>query len=255
MPCSGFEDCSRRTARGSSGGLIQGGDNGPSIDLKEPKESLLIKALRYEDVEMPPKGKLSDFIIADFETWIAMGAPDPRVTDELPAARTIDLDEGRKFWAFQPIVNPEAPGVNDHSWPLDAIDRFILAKQEAAGIKPVADADRYTWLRRVSLDLTGLPPTPTEIDAFIRDNSPLACATVVDRLLESRAFGERWARHWLDLTGYADMIGTSNSVFAEYACDIAITYRRIQQRQTVRSLCSRADRGRPDRDIVSNGKS
>jgi hypothetical protein len=198
-------------------GLIQGGDSGPSIDLKEPKESSLIKALRYEDVEMPPKGKLSDSIIADFETWIAMGVPDPRVADELPTARTIDLEEGRNFWAFQPIANPEAPAVNDPSWPLDAIDQFIRAKQEAAGIKPVVDTDRYTWLRRVSLDLTGLPPTPAEIDAFIRDNSPHACATVVDRLLESRAFGERWARHWLDLTGYADMIGTSNNVFAEYA--------------------------------------
>ena len=198
-------------------GLIQGGDSGPSIDLKEPKESSLIKALRYEDVEMPPKGKLSDSIIADFETWIAMGAPDPRVADELPTARAIDLEEGRQFWAFQPIANHDAPAVNDRAWPLDAIDHFILAKQETAGIKPVADADRYTWLRRVSLDLTGLPPTPAEIDAFIRDNSPHACATVVDRLLESRAFGERWARHWLDLTGYADMIGTSNNVFAEYA--------------------------------------
>lgn len=198
-------------------GLLKGGDSGAAINLKEPKESSLIKALRYEDVEMPPKGKLSDSIIADFETWIAMGAPDPRVADELPTARAIDLEEGRRFWAFQPITDPEAPTVNDRAWPLDAIDHFILAKQEAAGVKPVADADRYTWLRRVSLDLTGLPPTPVEIDAFIRDNSPHACATVVDRLLESRAFGERWARHWLDLTGYADMIGTSNNVFAEYA--------------------------------------
>ncbi len=198
-------------------GLIQGGDSGPSIDLEKPAESSLIKALRYEDVEMPPKGKLSDSIIADFEQWIAMGAPDPRIADELPAARTIDLEEGRKFWAFQPIAAPQPPSVMDQTWPIDPIDRFILAKQDAAGIQPVADADRYTWLRRVSLDLTGLPPTPCEIDSFIRDNSPHACATVVDRLLESRAYGERWARHWLDLTGYADMIGTSNNVFAEYA--------------------------------------
>ncbi len=198
-------------------GLLKGGDNGPAIDLEQPKKSSLIKALRYEDVQMPPKGKLSDSIIADFETWISMGAPDPRVANELPATRTSNLEEGRKFWAFRPIADPEPPVLNDRSWPLDAIDHFILAKQEAAGIKPVADADRYTWLRRVSLDLTGLPPTPGEIDAFIRDNSPHACARVVDRLLGSRAFGERWARHWLDLTGYADMIGTSNNVFAEYA--------------------------------------
>lgn len=198
-------------------GLLKGGDSGPSIVPKEPAQSAILKALRYEDAEMPPKGKLSDSIIADFESWIAMGAPDPRVADELPTARTIDLDEGRRFWAFQPIADPRPPSVNDESWPLDPIDRFILAKQEELGVQPVADADRYTWLRRVSLDLTGLPPTPTEIGAFIRDNSPHACATVVDRLLDSRAYGERWARHWLDLTGYADMIGTSNSVFAEYA--------------------------------------
>lgn len=115
-------------------GFIQGGDSGPSIDLKDPKESSLIKALQYEDFEMPPKGKLADSIIADFETWIAMGAPDPRIADALPTARAIDLEEGRQFWAFQPIANPDAPAVNDRAWPLDAIDHFILAKQEAAGI-------------------------------------------------------------------------------------------------------------------------
>ncbi|MEQ1826261.1 MAG: DUF1549 domain-containing protein [Pirellula sp.] len=198
-------------------GLLKGGDSGPSIVPNEPARSPILKAMRYEDAEMPPKGKLADSIIADFQAWIAMGAPDPRVAEELPTARMIDLDEGRKFWAFQPIADSRPPTVHNESWPLDPVDRFILAKQEEAGIQPVGDADRYTWLRRVSLDLTGLPPTQTEIDAFIRDNSPHACETVVDRLLDSRAYGERWARHWLDLTGYADMIGTSNNVFAEHA--------------------------------------
>ena len=198
-------------------GLLKGGDSGASIVPNEPERSAILKALRYEDAEMPPKGKLADSIIADFQAWIAMGAPDPRVADELPTARTIDLDEGRKFWAFQPVADPQLPSVHNQSWPLDPVDRFILSKQEEVGIQPVGDADRYTWLRRVSLDLTGLPPTHTEIDAFIRDNSPHACATVVDRLLDSRAYGERWSRHWLDLTGYADMIGTSNSVFAQHA--------------------------------------
>ncbi|MCF7960369.1 MAG: DUF1553 domain-containing protein [Pirellula sp.] len=198
-------------------GLLKGGDSGASIVPNEPERSAILKALRYEDAEMPPKGKLADSIIADFQAWIAMGAPDPRVADELPTDRTIDLDEGRKFWAFQPVADPQPPSVHNQSWPLDPVDRFILAKQEEVGIQPVGDADRYTWLRRVSLDLTGLPPTHTEIDAFIRDNSPHACATVVDRLLDSRAYGERWSRHWLDLTGYADMIGTSNSVFAQHA--------------------------------------
>ena len=198
-------------------GLIKGGDNGAALIPNEPAGSMMLKALRYEDIEMPPKGKLADSLIADFEAWIAMGAPDPREADELPVTRMIDLDEGRKFWAFQPIADPQPPAIHGEAWPLDPIDRFILAKQVEAGIQPVGDADRYTWLRRVSLDLTGLPPTPTEIDAFIRDNSPHACESVVDRLLDSRAYGERWARHWLDLTGYADMIGTSNNVFAEHA--------------------------------------
>ncbi|MEQ1826327.1 MAG: DUF1553 domain-containing protein [Pirellula sp.] len=198
-------------------GLLQGGDSGHAIVLNDPRQSSLIKAIRYQEIEMPPKGKLPDSVIADFETWIAMGAPDPRVANDPPATRTIDLDNGRKFWAFQPIADPPPQRVKNELWPLDPIDYFILAKQEPAGIQPVADADRYAWLRRVSLDLIGVPPSPAEIDVFVRDNSPDACATVVDRLLDSQAYGERWARHWLDLTGYADMIGTSNNVFAEHA--------------------------------------
>ena len=158
-------------------------------------------ALRYDDVEMPPKGKLPEAVIKDFDDWIAMGAPDPRGADELLATRTIDLDEGRKHWAFQPVTDPPPPLVKDETWPIDPIDHFVIARQESAGIQPVDDADRYTWLRRVSLDLTGLPPTPEEVDSFVRDNSPHACETVVDRLLDSRGFGERWARHWMDLTG------------------------------------------------------
>lgn len=198
-------------------GLLRGGDTGAAIVPGDAKKSSLLAALRYEDVEMPPKGKLPNAVIKDFEAWIAMGAPDPRRADELPVARTIDLDEGRKHWAFQPVADPQPPEIKDESWPIDTMDRFILARQESVGLRPVADADRYTWLRRVRLDLTGLPPTPDEIEAFARDNSPRACETVVDRLLDSRGFGERWARHWMDLTGYADMIGTSNNVFAEHA--------------------------------------
>ncbi len=198
-------------------GLRKGGDTGAAIVPGNGKQSLLLSALRYEEVEMPPKRKLSESIIKDFEAWIAMGAPDPRETAADAQQRTIDLEAGRKHWAFQPIANPPTPLVKDGSWPIDPLDHFILKQLETVGLRPVADADRYTWLRRVSLDLTGLPPTPAEIDFFVRDNSPRACEIVVDRLLGSRAFGERWARHWLDLTGYADMIGTSNNVFAEHA--------------------------------------
>jgi len=115
------------------------------------------------------------------------------------------------------VVDSAPKAIKDTHWSLDPVDHFILAKQEEYGVRQVADADRYTWLRRVSLDLTGLPPTEHDVLAFARDTTPQAFENVVDRLLASKAYGERWARHWLDLTGYADMIGTSNSVFAEYA--------------------------------------
>jgi hypothetical protein len=198
-------------------GLLKGGDSGEAIVPGKVDESLLIKALRHDGIKMPPKGKLADGVVQDFEAWIAMGAPDPRIGKEPLVARTIDIEAGRKHWAFQPVADPAAPVVKDESWSVDPLDRFVLARLEQQGLRPSTDADRYTWLRRVSLDLTGLPPSPAEIDAFVKDNSPHACEAVVDRLLGSRAYGERWARHWLDLTGYADMIGTSNNVFAEYA--------------------------------------
>jgi hypothetical protein len=198
-------------------GLVKGGDTGAAIVAHKADQSLLIKALKYDGVEMPPKGKLPATVIKDFETWIAMGAPDPREAAPAVPRPKMDLNEGRKHWAFQPVSDSPRQIVKDGSWPIESLDHFVLAKLEATNLKPVADADRYTWLRRVCLDLTGLPPTPNEIESFIRDNSPRACEAVVDRLLASRAFGERWARHWLDLTGYADMIGTSNNVFAEHA--------------------------------------
>jgi hypothetical protein len=203
----------------SRSGWEQGGDNGPALVPGNLEKSLLIKAVRYRDenFEMPPKAKLPAEEIAVLEAWVKQGAADPRVTQTTKNRKGIDLDEGRKFWAFQPVANPAPPAVRDAAWALDPVDRFIRAKQEQASLHPVGDADRYVWLRRVSLDLTGLPPTPGEISAFVKDNAPDACGKVVDRLLASKAYGERWARHWLDLTGYADMMGTSNSAFAEHA--------------------------------------
>jgi hypothetical protein len=198
-------------------GLLRGGDSGPAVVAGDAGASLLLKALRYEEFEMPPKGKLPDAVIRDFEAWVAMGLPDPRQTDETVAKSAIDIEAGRKHWAFQPIADPPAPDVRDANWPLDPVDRFLLARLEQSSLNPVPDADRYTWLRRVSLDLTGLPAAPEDIASFVKDDSPEAQARVVDRLLGSRAYGERWARHWLDLTGYADQVGTSNSVFAEHA--------------------------------------
>ncbi|MBL8865626.1 MAG: DUF1549 domain-containing protein, partial [Planctomycetia bacterium] len=198
-------------------GLLKGGDTGAAIVPGQPAKSLLVKAMKYDGLEMPPKGKLAESVIKDFETWITMGAPDPRKSDDVPKARTIDIEAGRKFWAFQPVADPTPPKVKNTEWPRDSIDRFVLSRLEEKGLKPVTDANRYSWLRRVTFDLTGLPPSTREIDDYIRDTSPRAREKVVDRLLASRAYGERWARHWLDLTGYADMMGTSNNVYAEFA--------------------------------------
>ncbi len=204
-----------------------GGDHGPAILPGQLDKSLLIQAIRYThpDHEMPPQGKLAAAEIDVLEQWVTMGAPDSRVAQTATTkTKTLDLEQGRKFWAFQPVRHPAPPTVKNAAWPHDSVDNFILAKLEASSLSPNSDADTYTWLRRVSLDLTGLPPTPQQMEVFAKEVSHAssdirhsALARHVDRLLQSPAFGERWARHWLDLTGYADQIGTSNNVFAEHA--------------------------------------
>ncbi|MBB5035280.1 PSD1 and planctomycete cytochrome C domain-containing protein [Prosthecobacter vanneervenii] len=202
----------------SKTGWQAGGDNGAVIVPGNPKQSHLIQAVHYTnpEMEMPPKGRLAADEIAILEQWVSMGAPDSRVKKTaVSSARVIDFEEGKKFWAFRPVHAEKPPEVGHQEWPLDPVDRFILAALEAKDMLPSPDADAYTWLRRVTLDLTGLPPAPEEAAHF--DGSASARAAVVERLLQSRAFGERWARHWLDLVGYADQIGTSNNVFAEHA--------------------------------------
>ena len=204
----------------SRGGWETGGDHGAAIKPGDVGESLLIKAVRRVDdhLAMPPKDRLPAAELAILEEWVKAGAPDPRGGGgPAKVVSGIDLKQGKKFWAFRPVANPSPPTAKNRAWPLDTLDQFILSGIERAKLRPVADADRYTWLRRVSLDLTGLPPTPAEIKEFAADRSTQAFEKVVDRLLNSTAFGERWARHWLDLTGYADMMGTSNNVYAEHA--------------------------------------
>jgi hypothetical protein len=207
----------------SKSGWQTGGDHGAAITPGNVSKSLLVEAVRYTnpDMEMPPKGKLAANEIELLEKWIAMGAPDPRSGSVIKASG-IDIEAGKQFWAFQPVRDSQPPAVKNANWPVNEIDRFILAKQESAGLTPAPDADAHTWLRRVYLDLTGLPPTPEDITAFMSDLSDKsdpsdAQTRIVDKLLNSPSFGERWARHWLDLTGYADQIGTSNNVFAEHA--------------------------------------
>ena len=176
--------------------------------------------MRYTnpDMEMPPKAKLPDSEIAVLEEWVKRGAPDPRETVANAVKKTgVDVEDGRKHWAYQPVRDAAPPAVHDQAWPLNEVDAFILTKQEAAGLQPGPEAEAHAWLRRVTFDLTGLPPTEVEMADFTADRSPKARERVVDRLLSSKAYGERWARHWLDLVGYAEQIGTEGKVFAEHA--------------------------------------
>ncbi|HEY2252060.1 MAG TPA: DUF1549 domain-containing protein, partial [Planctomycetaceae bacterium] len=185
----------------------RGGDSGVAVVGGKPDESLLIEAVRHTgDIKMPPKKKLVDAQIADLKHWVEIGAPWPAdkpdaKTETAPFAITA---EQRAFWSFQPVREPAIPQVSDAAWPTGAIDRFILARLENAGLKPAPSADRRTLIRRVTFDLIGLPPTAEEIEAFVADERPDAWEQLVDRLLMSPHFGERWARHWLDVARYAE---------------------------------------------------
>ncbi|MDX1982734.1 MAG: PSD1 and planctomycete cytochrome C domain-containing protein [Bryobacteraceae bacterium] len=171
--------------------------------------SQLLKAIRYSDLNlrMPPSGKLPAAEIADFERWAAMGAPDPRKDEAATADRGIDWAEARKHWAFRPVVKPTPPSVREAAWVRTPVDAFLLAKLEEKGLKPAPQASRRDWLRRVTFDLTGLPPSGSEIDEFLNDATQQAEKKVVDRLLASPHYGERWARHWLDLVRFAETNG------------------------------------------------
>jgi hypothetical protein len=195
-------------------GLLKGGDTGPAIVPGDPEKSLLIKAVRYqdEDLQMPPKNKkLPPEQIAALEQWVKMGAPDPRTGGTNIAAGAI-ADKAKGHWAFKSITFPSAPKVKNTKWPQTSVDNFILAKLEEKDLKPSPKADKRSLVRRATLDLTGLPPTIEEVNEFINDKSPDAFAKVIDRLLASPRYGERWGRHWLDVARYAD---TKGYVFQE----------------------------------------
>lgn len=196
--------------------LLEGGDSGAAIVPGKPEESLLIKAIRREaDVSaMPPeKDKaLRPDQIADFVVWIKSGAVWPANTAKF---------ESVKHWSFEPIRDTPPPGVQDKAWGQTSIDQFIRSRQEAAGARPAPVADRLTLIRRATFDLTGLPPTPEEVESFVQDTSPRAFESVVERLLKSPAYGERWGRHWLDVVRYADTAGET----ADYPVPLAWRYR------------------------------
>ena len=190
--------------------VIDGGDSGESIVPGDPDSSLLMEAVRWESYEMPPKGKLPDDDIETFAKWIRMGAPWPN--EAAPKARAatakFDLDQRKnEHWVWQPIENPAAPAVVEKNWPKADLDRFILAKLEDHQLAPSDGADRLALFRRLYLDIVGLPPTPEQTQRFVEDVEPDAIERLVDTLLASPHFGERWGRHWLDLVRYAESRG------------------------------------------------
>lgn len=196
-------------------GLRRGGSSGPAVVSGDVERSLLIKAVRHSDpdLKMPPESKLTNAEIADLEQWIRMKAPDPRSQDSRTKARSkssINWDQAREFWSLKPVKQPTVPPVKKSTWPASDMDRFLLSRLEAEGLQPAADADKLTLIRRVTFDLIGLPPTPAEIDAFVADQSPEAFRTVIERLLKSPQYGERWGRYWLDVVRYADTAGDNS---------------------------------------------
>ncbi|MBY0513391.1 MAG: DUF1549 domain-containing protein, partial [Gemmataceae bacterium] len=263
--CHSAEAATKKKLKGglqldTRAGLLAGGDGGPVVVPGKPADSPLVRSLRYDgDVKMPPKGKLPDAVIADFEKWVAMGAPDPR--GGTTGRKTgLDVEAGRNFWAYKPAVHPPVPAVKNAARAATDIDRFILAKLEAAGLAPAPDADRPTLVRRLYYDLLGLPPSPEEVDAFENDADPAAYEKLVDRLLADPRYGERWGRHWLDVARYADSVTLRGFVFKEawryrdYVIDAFnrdVPFDRFVREQLAGDLLPAADKDARTRQLVA----
>jgi hypothetical protein len=191
--------------------ILKGGDYGPALKAGAPDESWIVKATRYDhdDLKMPPTGKLAQGEIDTIAKWVADGAAWPASSAPTvdPTGKPTSPVVDANFWAFQPVKPQAAPEVADAAWPKSAIDRFILARLEQAKLRPTSDASRATLVRRLTFDLTGLPPAPADVEAFVNDVDSRAIEELVDRLLASPAFGERFGRHWLDVTYFADTTG------------------------------------------------
>lgn len=200
-------------ALNSPAGTRNGGDSGPVIATGNPETSLLIQSIRRidRDLEMPPKSPLPASVVKDFEQWIAMGAPDPRpeVEEASPAATGMSPEEGREFWSFRPRRSIEIPGNASGRNPIDA---FLTESRFSKGLIEAEPTDKATWLRRVTFDLTGLPPAPNRVRSFLADDSPTAKEGIVSELLNSPEYGVRWGRHWLDVARYADSNGLDENL-------------------------------------------
>lgn len=215
LMCHGEDEQEGELRLDSLAGMMTGGDSGQVIVPGKPEQSLLIAAVSYKDelLQMPPEKQLTKRQIANLTEWIRRGAfhPDGDPAAWKPATK-FDLATARRHWAFRPPAKPPIPAVHNADWPQTPIDFFVLAKLEEHGLTPAAAADKLTLLRRVTFDLTGLPPTPGEVMTFLHDDSPNAFAKTVDRLLDSPAYGERWGRFWLDVARYADSNGLDENI-------------------------------------------
>jgi mono/diheme cytochrome c family protein len=198
----------------------KGGENGAVIKEGDANASVLIKAVTWEDdLQMPPKKKLSPDKIEALKQWVQMGAPDPRTT----SAKAAKFDK-KAHWAFQPVARPTPPDVKNDAWCNNSIDKFILKKLEDASMLPSLPASKETLLRRAYFDLIGLPPSPKQIEDFLKDPRPDAFALVLDRLMDDPGYGERWGRHWLDTARYSDTRG-DGTVGPNYHYPYAWSYR------------------------------
>ena len=258
-------------------GLRSGGESGPAVVVGKPDESRIIQAMRYDGIEMPPEQPLPEAVINDFVKWVQRGAHDPRVPDARPdaktveAAKTADNEQEVKppLWSLQPRTQPEVPDVKDRDWPLDPLDRFVLAKLESANLAPTHDADPRTLIRRLYVDLLGLPPTMEDVENFVSEyeiDRVKAVQTVVDDLLARPQFGERWGRHWLDVARYGESNGNDglgrNPTFPhawryrDYVIDAFnndVPYDRFLAEQIAGDLLPSDSPAEHDRHLVATG--
>lgn len=200
----------------SAAGVLAGGDSGSAVVAGKPEQSLLIEAVRYHnrDLQMPPDGRLSDDAIEVLQKWVRLGLPDPRTNAPLASGPSMgmSIEEGQQFWSFQTVSAPTVPSVRQTDWVQTPIDAFVLTQLEQRDAEPAKPADKRTLIRRVTFDLTGLPPTPDEVSEFLADDSAAAFSKVVNRLLDSPDYGIRWGRHWLDVARYADSNGLDENL-------------------------------------------
>jgi cytochrome c553 len=247
---------------------LKGGESGPALVAGKPEDSLLIFALKWEDnLEMPPDEPLPPAVIADFEKWIAMGATDPRSGPPVPVAPFVETKT--THWSFQPVQNPPVPPVKNVEWPRSEVDRFLLAEIERAGLNPTGDAAPEVLIRRLSFDLTGLAPSYERVHSFVADHrgrGSAAVAALVDELLDSPHFGERWGRHWLDVARYGESNGNDglsrNATFPHawrYRDHVIAAYNADQRfddfvrEQVAGDLMVAADDAGRDRQLVATG--